>query len=288
MAWRTDRDRLRRSPVRRPQVFGSATTARCCSASSSAAAAGGRCSSGAPGAWYSRMGDGRGAALDDPRNTWARRRASPRHPDDARRRDHRQRQPVLRRRRKRRDPRAGPTTCASGTSVPVLQRSPRLLPGLSTSRSRCIFPGWQPARRRTPRTLFERHRAHGAARHKLAKAVGFTHWRPEHADNMGLLGLTIDYGPFGFLDAWPARLRLQPLRRRPSRYAFDRQPNIAWWRSVAFGQTLTPLVPVERLRALLDGFSEQYAQTCRAHALQLGLRRAARRGRATARRPAPG
>lgn len=105
------------------------------------------------------------------------------------------------------------------------------------------------------------------------QAVGFTHG-VLNTDNMSLLGLTIDYGPFGFLDAYQPGFVCNH-SDDDGRYAFDRQPSIAWWNLSAFGQTLTPLVPVEQLRALLDGFSEQYAQAYAARMrAKLGLREA--------------
>ncbi len=45
------------------------------------------------------------------------------------------------------------------------------------------------------------------------QAVGFSHG-VMNTDNMSILGLTLDYGPFGFMEAYRPRLHLQPFRRR--------------------------------------------------------------------------
>lgn len=105
------------------------------------------------------------------------------------------------------------------------------------------------------------------------QANGFTHG-VMNTDNMSLLGLTIDYGPFGFLDAYQPGFVCNH-SDEDGRYAFDRQPGVAWWNLSAFGQALTPLVPVERLRELLDGFSAHYGEAYGARMrAKLGLREA--------------
>lgn len=89
------------------------------------------------------------------------------------------------------------------------------------------------------------------------QAVGFTHG-VMNTDNMSLLGLTIDYGPYGFLDAYRPRFVCNH-SDEAGRYRYDRQPSVAWWNLSAFAQALTPLVPVERLRELLDDYAAHYA-----------------------------
>jgi uncharacterized protein YdiU (UPF0061 family) len=72
------------------------------------------------------------------------------------------------------------------------------------------------------------------------QAVGFCHG-VMNTDNMSILGLTIDYGPFGFLDAFdPGHICNHSDER--GRYAYARQPNVAFWNLHALAQALLPLI----------------------------------------------
>ena len=72
------------------------------------------------------------------------------------------------------------------------------------------------------------------------QAVGFCHG-VMNTDNMSILGLTIDYGPFGFLDGFdPGHICNHTDQR--GRYAFARQPNVAFWNLHALAQALMPLI----------------------------------------------
>jgi uncharacterized protein YdiU (UPF0061 family) len=72
------------------------------------------------------------------------------------------------------------------------------------------------------------------------QAVGFCHG-VMNTDNMSILGLTIDYGPFGFLDAFdPGHICNHS--DEGGRYAFARQPNVAFWNLHALAQALLPLI----------------------------------------------
>ena len=72
------------------------------------------------------------------------------------------------------------------------------------------------------------------------QAVGFCHG-VMNTDNMSILGLTIDYGPFQFLDAFnPGHICNHS--DTGGRYAYNRQPNIAYWNLFALGQALLPLM----------------------------------------------
>src|SRR5450830_901413 len=77
------------------------------------------------------------------------------------------------------------------------------------------------------------------------QAVGFCHG-VLNTDNMSILGLTIDYGPFQFLDAFnPSHVRNHS--DQEGRYAFDKQPNIAYWNLFCLGQALLPLIGEQEL-----------------------------------------
>jgi uncharacterized protein YdiU (UPF0061 family) len=72
------------------------------------------------------------------------------------------------------------------------------------------------------------------------QAVGFCHG-VMNTDNMSMLGLTIDYGPFGFLDAFdPGHVCNHSDHQ--GRYAYARQPNAAFWNLHALAQGLLPLI----------------------------------------------
>ncbi|NCT95897.1 MAG: YdiU family protein [Comamonadaceae bacterium] len=72
------------------------------------------------------------------------------------------------------------------------------------------------------------------------QAVGFCHG-VMNTDNMSILGLTIDYGPFQFMDAFnPAHICNHS--DHGGRYAYHRQPNVAYWNLFCLGQALLPLM----------------------------------------------
>jgi serine/tyrosine/threonine adenylyltransferase len=79
----------------------------------------------------------------------------------------------------------------------------------------------------------------------LWQSVGFCHG-VMNTDNMSILGLTIDYGPFQFLDAYvPGHICNHS--DTGGRYAFNKQPNIAYWNLYALGQALLPLIGEQEL-----------------------------------------
>jgi uncharacterized protein YdiU (UPF0061 family) len=72
------------------------------------------------------------------------------------------------------------------------------------------------------------------------QAVGFCHG-VMNTDNMSILGLTIDYGPFQFLDGFdPGHICNHSDNQ--GRYAFNKQPNVAYWNLFCLGQALLPLI----------------------------------------------
>jgi uncharacterized protein YdiU (UPF0061 family) len=72
------------------------------------------------------------------------------------------------------------------------------------------------------------------------QATGFCHG-VMNTDNMSILGLTIDYGPFQFLDAFdPGHVCNHS--DTEGRYAYNKQPNMAYWNLFCLGQALLPLI----------------------------------------------
>jgi uncharacterized protein YdiU (UPF0061 family) len=76
---------------------------------------------------------------------------------------------------------------------------------------------------------------------------------------MSVLGLTIDYGPFGFLDGYRPD-HICNHSDHTGRYAFDRQPAIAMWNLGRFAQTLVPLTDVQGLQDQVDDFPRQFTE----------------------------
>lgn len=72
------------------------------------------------------------------------------------------------------------------------------------------------------------------------QAVGFCHG-VMNTDNMSILGLTIDYGPFQFMDAFNPN-HICNHSDHSGRYAYARQPNVAYWNLFCLGQALMPLI----------------------------------------------
>ncbi|MES3014435.1 MAG: YdiU family protein [Pseudomonadota bacterium] len=75
------------------------------------------------------------------------------------------------------------------------------------------------------------------------QAVGFCHG-VMNTDNMSILGLTIDYGPFGFLDGFdPGHVCNHSDHQ--GRYAYARQPNVALWNLHALATAMLPLIAAD-------------------------------------------
>ena len=72
------------------------------------------------------------------------------------------------------------------------------------------------------------------------QAVGFCHG-VMNTDNMSILGLTIDYGPFQFLDGFDPR-HICNHSDTGGRYAYNQQPNVAYWNLFCLAQALLPLI----------------------------------------------
>jgi uncharacterized protein YdiU (UPF0061 family) len=106
------------------------------------------------------------------------------------------------------------------------------------------------------------------------QAVGFMHG-VMNTDNMSILGLTLDYGPFGFMEAFHAG-HICNHSDQQGRYAYHMQPGIGRWNCFALGQALLPLVgEVEDVQSALEIYLPTYRETIDTllHA-KLGLRAA--------------
>ncbi|RZI41910.1 YdiU family protein [Herbaspirillum sp. HC18] len=89
------------------------------------------------------------------------------------------------------------------------------------------------------------------------QAVGFMHG-VMNTDNMSILGLTIDYGPFGFMEAFDAR-HICNHSDHQGRYAYLMQPQIGQWNCFALAQALLPLIgEVEDAQEALEIYKPTY------------------------------
>jgi len=71
--------------------------------------------------------------------------------------------------------------------------------------------------------------------------VGFVHG-VMNTDNMSILGLTIDYGPFGFLDNYDPDFTPNTTDAGERRYRFTNQPRVAKWNLIKLAEALYPLI----------------------------------------------
>jgi uncharacterized protein YdiU (UPF0061 family) len=106
------------------------------------------------------------------------------------------------------------------------------------------------------------------------QSVGFCHG-VMNTDNMSILGLTLDYGPFQFLDGYDPT-HICNHSDTQGRYAFYKQPNVAYWNLYCLGQALMPLIEEqEHAVAALETFKTHYPQALAARfAAKLGFAQA--------------
>lgn len=91
------------------------------------------------------------------------------------------------------------------------------------------------------------------------QAVGFMHG-VMNTDNMSILGQTIDYGPFGFMDGFDAN-QICNHSDDHGRYSYANQPQIGHWNCYALAQALLPLVgEVELTQEALDVYQPEFAR----------------------------
>jgi uncharacterized protein YdiU (UPF0061 family) len=97
------------------------------------------------------------------------------------------------------------------------------------------------------------------------QAVGFCHG-VLNSDNISALGLTMDYGPFGFLDYFQMD-HICNHSDHGGRYAYHRQPQIMHWNMACLASALLPLLELQEdsekalalMKSALNEFPVQYA-----------------------------
>ncbi|HET7438038.1 MAG TPA: YdiU family protein [Nitrospira sp.] len=90
------------------------------------------------------------------------------------------------------------------------------------------------------------------------QAVGWAHG-VMNTDNMSILGLTLDYGPYGFMDDYDAGFICNHSDHN-GRYAFNQQPYIGLWNLSCLAQALLPLADKDALKAALDSYTPLFGE----------------------------
>jgi len=88
--------------------------------------------------------------------------------------------------------------------------------------------------------------------------VGFVHG-VMNTDNMSILGLTIDYGPYSFVDDFDLNFTPNTTDLPGRRYAFGKQPSVAYWNLGCLAGALAPLLAdTSALQKALDEYQDLY------------------------------
>eukprot|EP00903_Cladosiphon_okamuranus_P008307 g7991.t1 len=88
------------------------------------------------------------------------------------------------------------------------------------------------------------------------QCVGFTHG-VLNTDNMSLVGLTIDYGPYGFMDFFDPKF-VPNGSDSGGRYSYEKQPQMCKWNLQKFAEALSPALPLVDSKAALDKYDELF------------------------------
>lgn len=90
--------------------------------------------------------------------------------------------------------------------------------------------------------------------------VGFVHG-VMNTDNMSILGLTIDYGPYGWLEDYNPNWTPNTTDAGENRYCFGHQPQMAYWNLVQLANAIYPLIEdVELLQQALKVYTDSFEQ----------------------------
>lgn len=133
------------------------------------------------------------------------------------------------------------------------RREPEKVQQLADFALRHYWPQWQDAPEKYD-LWFEEVAARTGRLIAEWQTVGFAHG-VMNTDNMSILGLTIDYGPFGFLDDYDPGF-IGNHSDHQGRYRFDNQPAVALWNLQRLAQTLTPFIEIDALNRALDRYQD--------------------------------
>ncbi|KAM8861849.1 selenoprotein O1 [Synchiropus picturatus] len=88
------------------------------------------------------------------------------------------------------------------------------------------------------------------------QCVGFCHG-VLNTDNMSILGLTLDYGPYGFMDRFDPDF-ICNASDNSGRYSYKAQPAICRWNLMKLAEALDPELPPEQANAVLEDYLDLY------------------------------
>lgn len=92
------------------------------------------------------------------------------------------------------------------------------------------------------------------------RRVGFVHG-VLNTDNMSILGLTIDYGPYGWLEVYDHNWTPNTTDLPQKRYRFANQHNVGLWNLYQLANALYPLIQVaEPIEEILESYHEAFAK----------------------------
>lgn len=91
------------------------------------------------------------------------------------------------------------------------------------------------------------------------QSVGFVHG-VLNTDNTSIEGLTIDYGPFGFMERFDKNYLANRIGDANGRYSYQNQPEIIFWNLVQLANAIYPLVDsAEPLKKILNSYREEFS-----------------------------
>ena len=132
------------------------------------------------------------------------------------------------------------------TNFVIQQHFPHLLGDLELESPELVAAFFDAVCQRTVRMVVEWMR------------VGFVHG-VMNTDNMSILGLTIDYGPYGWLDDYDPDWTPNTTDAQHRRYRYGQQANVALWNCYQLANALYPLVNNSQpLEASLEAFQASY------------------------------
>lgn len=88
------------------------------------------------------------------------------------------------------------------------------------------------------------------------QSVGFNHG-VMNTDNMSAIGITIDYGPFAFMDTFESGYICNHTDTG-GRYSYDNQPRIGYWNLERLAHALSPLITHEKLKNELEKYGDYF------------------------------
>ena len=91
------------------------------------------------------------------------------------------------------------------------------------------------------------------------QCVGFMHG-VMNTDNMSILGLTLDYGPFGFMEAFDPQ-HICNHTDEQGRYSYQMQPTMGHWNCHALAQAMLPLIgSIDETQEAIADYSHFYEE----------------------------